>query len=149
MVLSPTCWDKCTARRYRIRSADRGMNGAVSSFRGGATAGDRYAGGRTLSTIPPMLFVHWCTPPSRVRRTTETFSRHLEYVVSLTDEGGELRQLTDGPARDRNVLYSPDDASGEMLMHLQKAIDYDVFARSLSIGAESTTVPCPPIGPPL
>jgi hypothetical protein len=35
-------------------------------------------------------------------------------------------------------LHEAYDASGEMLMHLQKAIDgYDVFARSLSIGAET------------
>jgi hypothetical protein len=35
-------------------------------------------------------------------------------------------------------LHEAYDASGEMLMHLQKAVDgYDVFARSLSIGAET------------
>jgi len=34
-------------------------------------------------------------------------------------------------------LHAAYDASGEMLMHLQKAIDYDTFARSLSIGAET------------
>jgi hypothetical protein len=35
-------------------------------------------------------------------------------------------------------LHTAYDQSGEMLMHLQKAIDgYDVFARSLSIGAET------------
>jgi hypothetical protein len=35
-------------------------------------------------------------------------------------------------------LHAAYDASGEMLMHLQKAIEgYDVFARSLSIGAET------------
>jgi hypothetical protein len=35
-------------------------------------------------------------------------------------------------------LHEAYDQSGEMLMHLQKAIDdYDVFARSLSIGAET------------
>ena len=35
-------------------------------------------------------------------------------------------------------LHSAYDTSGEMLMHLQKAIEsYDVFARSLSIGAET------------
>jgi hypothetical protein len=34
-------------------------------------------------------------------------------------------------------LHEAYDQSGEMLMHLQKAVDYDVFARSLSIGAET------------
>ncbi len=40
-----------------------------------------------------------------------------------------------GNARQLHEAY---DQSGEMLMHLQKAVDdYDVFARSLSIGAET------------
>ncbi len=34
-------------------------------------------------------------------------------------------------------LHAAYDQSGKMLMHLQKAVDYDVFARSLSIGAET------------
>jgi hypothetical protein len=34
-------------------------------------------------------------------------------------------------------LHAAYDQSGEMLMHLQKAIDFDVFARSLTIGAET------------
>ncbi len=34
-------------------------------------------------------------------------------------------------------LHAAYDSSGEMLMHLQKAVDYDAFARSLSIGAET------------
>jgi hypothetical protein len=34
-------------------------------------------------------------------------------------------------------LHEAYDQSGEMLMHLQKAVNYDVFARSLSIGAET------------
>jgi hypothetical protein len=50
-------------------------------------------------------------------------------------DGGAWR----GVSRVRNAgeLHAAYDASGEMLMHLQKAIDYDVFARSLSIGAET------------
>jgi hypothetical protein len=45
-----------------------------------------------------------------------------------------------GVSRIRNPaeLHAAYDASGKMLMHLQKAVDgYDVFARSLSIGAET------------
>ena len=34
-------------------------------------------------------------------------------------------------------LHAAYDASGEMLMHLQECIDFDVFARSLSIGPET------------
>ena len=50
-------------------------------------------------------------------------------------DGGAWR----GVSRINNAdeLHAAYDASGEMLMHLQKAIDYDVFARSLSIGAET------------
>ena len=36
------------------------------------------------------------------------FAVHGEVFTAPTDEGGELRQITDGPARDQNVLYSPD-----------------------------------------
>src|SRR5580700_4931180 len=40
--------------------------------------------------------------------------------------------------RTPDELHAAYDQSGEMLMHLQKAIDdYDAFARSLSIGAET------------
>ncbi len=51
-------------------------------------------------------------------------------------DGGAWR----GVSRIRNPseLHAAYDQSGEMLMHLQKAVDnYDVFARSLSIGAET------------
>jgi hypothetical protein len=51
-------------------------------------------------------------------------------------DGGAWR----GVSRIRNAaeLHAAYDQSGEMLMHLQKAIDdYDAFARSLSIGAET------------
>jgi hypothetical protein len=51
-------------------------------------------------------------------------------------DGGAWRGVSRiGDARELHEAY---DQSGEMLMHLQKAIDdYDVFARSLSIGAET------------
>ena len=40
--------------------------------------------------------------------------------------------------RNRDELHAAYDASGQRLMHLQKAVDgYDVFARSLSIGPET------------
>jgi hypothetical protein len=51
-------------------------------------------------------------------------------------DGGAWR----GVSRIRNPaeLHAAYDQSGEMLMHLQKAIDdYDAFARSLTIGAET------------
>lgn len=51
-------------------------------------------------------------------------------------DGGAWRGVS--RIRNRAELHAAYDQSGEMLMHLQKAIeDYDVFARSLSIGAET------------
>ena len=50
-------------------------------------------------------------------------------------DGGAWRGVS--RIRDADELHAAYDASGEMLMHLQKAVDYDVFARSLSIGAET------------
>jgi hypothetical protein len=50
-------------------------------------------------------------------------------------DGGAWRGVT--RIRNADELHAAYDASGEMLMHLQKAVDYDVFARSLSIGAET------------
>jgi hypothetical protein len=38
---------------------------------------------------------------------------------------------------DRDDLFRAYDDSGEMLMHLQAALDHDVFARALSIGPET------------
>jgi hypothetical protein len=50
-------------------------------------------------------------------------------------DGGAWRGVS--RIRDAAELHAAYDASGEMLMHLQNAVDYDVFARSLSIGAET------------
>ena len=60
-------------------------------------------------------------------------------------DGGAWR----GVSRINNMteLHAAYDASGEMLMHLQKAIDYDVFARSLSIGAETMVMKFQPDQP--
>ncbi len=51
-------------------------------------------------------------------------------------DGGGWRGVS--MIRDQDALNSAYDASGEMLMHLQAAVQgYDVFARSLSIGPET------------
>ena len=50
-------------------------------------------------------------------------------------DGGAWRGVS--LIRNPDELHAAYDASGEMLMHLQKAVDYDSFARSLSIGAET------------
>ena len=51
-------------------------------------------------------------------------------------DGGQWRGVT--RARDAEELQRVYDASGEQLMHVQRAVEgFDVFARSLSIGAET------------
>jgi hypothetical protein len=51
-------------------------------------------------------------------------------------DGGAWRGVS--MVKDKAALHRAYDESGEMLMHLQAAVaDYDVFARSLSIGAET------------
>jgi hypothetical protein len=51
-------------------------------------------------------------------------------------DGGAWRGVS--RVRDPAELHAAYDQSGEMLMHLQKAVeDYDAFARSLSVGAET------------
>jgi hypothetical protein len=66
----------------------------------------------------------------------DAIARQIGYPLFMKPfDGGAWR----GVSRIRNPaeLHAAYDASGEMLMHLQKAVDYDVFARSLSIGAET------------
>ncbi|HXL92714.1 MAG TPA: hypothetical protein VN969_27595 [Streptosporangiaceae bacterium] len=66
----------------------------------------------------------------------EAIAQQVGYPLFMKPyDGGAWR----GVSRIRNPaeLHAAYDASGEMLMHLQQAIDYDVFARSLSIGAET------------
>jgi hypothetical protein len=67
----------------------------------------------------------------------DQIARQIGYPLFMKPyDGGAWR----GVSRIRNQaeLHAAYDQSGEMLMHLQKAIeDYDVFARSLSIGAET------------
>jgi hypothetical protein len=61
-------------------------------------------------------------------------------------DGGAWR----GVSRIRNAteLHAAYDASGEMLMHLQAAVsDFDVFARALSIGAETMVMRFDPDAP--
>jgi hypothetical protein len=62
---------------------------------------------------------------------------HLGYPLFMKPfDGGGWRGVS--MVRDYEELQSAYDASGRMLMHLQAAVnDYDVFARSLSIGPET------------
>jgi hypothetical protein len=60
-------------------------------------------------------------------------------------DGGGWR----GVSRIRNAgeLHSAYNSSGEMLMHLQASVDYDVFTRALSIGAETMVMRFDPDSP--
>ena len=66
----------------------------------------------------------------------DAIAENIGYPIFMKPyDGGAWRGVSriNNPAE----LHAAYDASGEMLMHLQKAVDYDVFARSLSIGAET------------
>jgi hypothetical protein len=66
----------------------------------------------------------------------DAIARQIGYPLFMKPyDGGAWR----GVSRIANPaeLHAAYDQSGEMLMHLQKAIDFDVFARSLTIGAET------------
>jgi hypothetical protein len=67
----------------------------------------------------------------------DALAKRIGYPLFMKPyDGGAWRGVSriSNPAE----LHAAYDASGEMLMHLQKAIeDYDAFARSLSIGAET------------
>ncbi|MFI6812088.1 RimK family alpha-L-glutamate ligase [Nonomuraea sp. NPDC050328] len=67
----------------------------------------------------------------------DAIAEELGYpIVMKPYDGGAWRGVS--MVRSPEELHAAYDASGEMLMHLQKAIeDYDAFARSLSIGAET------------
>ncbi len=66
----------------------------------------------------------------------DAIARQIGYPLFMKPyDGGAWRGVS--RIRDETELHAAYDQSGEMLMHLQKAIDFDVFARSLSIGAET------------
>jgi hypothetical protein len=66
----------------------------------------------------------------------DAIAERIGYPIFMKPyDGGAWRGVS--RIRDAAELHAAYDTSGEMLMHLQKAIDYDVFARSLSIGAET------------
>jgi hypothetical protein len=60
-------------------------------------------------------------------------------------DGGGWRGVSQ--IRDAHELHSAYNSSGEMLMHLQASVDYDVFTRALSIGAETMVMRFDPGAP--
>jgi len=60
-------------------------------------------------------------------------------------DGGGWRGVS--KVNDADELHRAYNSSGEMLMHLQASVDYDVFARALSIGAETMVMRFDPAAP--
>ncbi|MGH8776055.1 MAG: hypothetical protein ACRDWI_13115, partial [Jiangellaceae bacterium] len=98
--------------------------------------------------VPDTVLVPFKNPPDHAKYayTAERYNRPFDLDVLAERMGYPLfMKPYDGGAwvgvthiRDTAELHAAYDASGQRLMHLQKAVDgYDVFARSLSIGAET------------
>ncbi|GAA1612543.1 MULTISPECIES: ATP-grasp domain-containing protein [Kribbella] len=97
--------------------------------------------------IPRTVLVPYKNPVDNVRwaYTSATYNQPFDLDALAADlgyplymkpfDGGGWR----GVSRIENAddLHRAYDESGEMLMHLQATVDYDKFARALSIGAET------------
>lgn len=97
--------------------------------------------------VPPTTLVPYKNPVDNVRwaYTSEKYNQSFD-LDQLADElgyplymkpfdGGGWRGVS--RVNDRGDLHRAYDESGEMLMHLQATVDYEHFARALSIGPET------------
>ncbi|QIG45408.1 hypothetical protein G5V58_24025 [Nocardioides anomalus] len=97
--------------------------------------------------VPPTTLVPYKNPVDNVRwaYTASKYNREFDLDAIAQDLGYPLYMKPfDGGAwrgvsriGDRGDLHRAYDESGEMLMHLQATVDYDHFARALSIGPET------------
>ncbi|TCC28059.1 ATP-grasp domain-containing protein [Kribbella speibonae] len=97
--------------------------------------------------IPRTVLVPYKNPVDNVRwaYTSATYNRPFDLDAIAADLGYPLymKPFDGGGWRGVSRINNPDDLhraydeSGEMLMHLQATIEYDKFARALSIGAET------------
>ncbi|WP_028651624.1 ATP-grasp domain-containing protein [Nocardioides halotolerans] len=97
--------------------------------------------------VPPTTLVPYKNPVDNVRwaYTSERYNRdfdldrlaeELGYPLYMKPfDGGAWRGVSRIEGRDD--LHRAYDESGEMLMHLQATVDYEHFARALSIGPET------------
>jgi hypothetical protein len=97
--------------------------------------------------IPRTVLVPYKNPVDNVRwaYTSATYNRPFDLDAIADDlgyplymkpfDGGGWRGVS--RINNRDDLHRAYDESGEMLMHLQSTIEYDKFARALSIGAET------------
>jgi hypothetical protein len=97
--------------------------------------------------VPPTTLVPYKNPIDNVRwaYTAEQYNRPFD-LEQIADELGYplyMKPFDGGGWRgvsrinDRSDLNRSYDESGEMLMHLQATVDYEHFARALSIGPET------------
>jgi hypothetical protein len=87
----------------------------------------------------PVDHVKWAYTAERYNQPfdLEAIAERMGYPLFMKPfDGGGWRGVS--MVRNPEELQRSYDASGEMLMHLQEAVpDYDVFARALTIGAET------------
>jgi hypothetical protein len=98
--------------------------------------------------VPDTVLVPFKNPPEHTKwaYTAARYNKPFD-LDAIADQMGYplFMKPYDGGAwvgvtriKDRTDLHAAYDASGQRLMHLQKSVEgYDVFARSLSIGAET------------
>ncbi|WP_214322318.1 ATP-grasp domain-containing protein [Nonomuraea sediminis] len=108
--------------------------------------------------VPDTVLVPYKNPPDNARYayTAARYNRpfDLDRVAESIGYPLFMKPYDGGAWRGVSLVRSPEelhaayDASGEMLMHLQQAVDgYDAFARSLSIGAETMVMRFRPAEP--
>ena len=97
--------------------------------------------------VPPTTLVPYKNPVDNVRwvYTAERYNRSFD-LDKLAEQLGYplyMKPFDGGGWRGVSRINGPDDLhraydeSGEMLMHLQATVDYEHFARALSIGPET------------
>jgi hypothetical protein len=108
--------------------------------------------------VPDTVLIPYKNPPDHAKYayTAEKYNRPFDLDAIAERMGYPLfMKPYDGGAwvgvsmiRDAGELHRAYDESGQRLMHLQKAVTgYDVFARSLSIGAETMVMKFDPDQP--
>src|SRR4051812_11621180 len=97
--------------------------------------------------VPPTILVPYKNPVDNHRwtYTSTTYNKPFDLDVLAAEigyplymkpfDGGGWRGVS--RVNDQEDLHSAYDDSGEMLMHLQATVDYEHFARALSIGPET------------
>jgi hypothetical protein len=86
----------------------------------------------------PVDNVRWAYTSAKYNQAfdLEALAQEVGYPLYMKPfDGGGWRGVS--RVDNRDDLHRAYDASGEMLMHLQATVDYDVFARALSIGPET------------